>query len=223
VGLGRVYVKLDKDEPLTFDNWIAGVKNGRSYCGDGKSHIFDFQVNGARLGVPTTKGDASTLSQLKLKKPGKVKVSFDVAAMIADKPTPQTEALRKLRLDQKPYWHIERSRVGKSRKVPVEVIVNGQPAARAEIVANGETHSLSFDLDIPHSSWIAVRILPSVHTNPIFVQVGEKPIRASRKSADWCAKAVDVCWDSKQRAIRDSEKKAAKAAYLKIKEESVVD
>jgi hypothetical protein len=31
VGLGRVYVKLDEDEPLTFDNWIDGVKNGRSY------------------------------------------------------------------------------------------------------------------------------------------------------------------------------------------------
>jgi hypothetical protein len=31
------------------------------------------------------------------------------------------------------------------------------------------------------------------HTNPIFVVVGGQPIRASRKSAEWCLKAVDQC------------------------------
>ena len=46
VGLGRIYVKLDPGQPLDFDTWIQGVKNGRSYCGDGRSHILDFQVNG---------------------------------------------------------------------------------------------------------------------------------------------------------------------------------
>jgi len=51
-------------------------------------------------------------------------------------------------------------------------------------------------VDIPHSSWVAVRILPSVHTNPIWVEVAGKPVRASRKSAEWCLKAVDVCWDA---------------------------
>ena len=227
VGLGRVYVQLDDNQDLTFDNWIVGVKNGRSYCGDGRSHVFDFKVNDAKLGVP---GAAGVLSQVNLKQAGKVKVSFDVAAMIAAEPTPQTEAVRKSRLDQKPYWSIERSRIGESRKVPVEVIVNGYAAATTEIVADGQTQTLSFDLDIPHSSWIAVRILPSVHTNPIYVQVGDKPVRASRRSAEWCAEAVDVCWNSKQPQIRESEKKEAKAAYdrakaayLKIKSEAVAD
>ena len=28
-------------------------------------------------------------------------------------------------LDQKPYWDVERARIGQSRKVKVEVIVNG--------------------------------------------------------------------------------------------------
>jgi hypothetical protein len=48
--------------------------------------------------------------------------------------------------------------------------------------------------------------------------VDGKPIRASRKSAEWCAQAVDVCWNAKQSQTRDSEKQAAKAAYDEAKE-----
>jgi hypothetical protein len=72
---------------------------------------------------------------------------------------------------------------------------------------------MTFEIDLEHSSWIAVRILPSVHTNPIFVGVGGKPIRASRKSADWCRRAVDVCWHSKVGNIHAKERPAAQAAY----------
>jgi hypothetical protein len=140
-------------------------------------------------------------------------VTFDVAARLEEKPTPQTERIRNARLDQKPYWHIERARIGETRKVPVELIVNGQAVARQEIVADGQTQPLSFDVDVPHSSWIAVRIFPSVHTNPVFVEVAGKPIRASRKSAEWCRKAVDVCWQAKWLQIRNSERDAARAAY----------
>ncbi|MFN8705467.1 MAG: hypothetical protein ACK50J_02215, partial [Planctomyces sp.] len=62
-------------------------------------------------------------------------------------------------------------------------------------------------------SWVAVRILPSVHTNPVFVHVGNKPIRASRRSADWCIRAVETCWKSKEAKFRAAEKDAAKTAY----------
>ena len=72
---------------------------------------------------------------------------------------------------------------------------------------------MEFDVEIEHSSWVAVRIFPTVHTNPIFVEVGGKPIRASRRSAEWCIKAVDTCWNSKQNRIRTSEKAAASEAY----------
>ena len=144
-------------------------------------------------------------------------MKFDVNALLTETPTPQTEAIRSRRLDQKPYWHIERCRIGKSRNVPVEIIVNGYPVARKEIVADGKTRFLEFDVDIKHSSWIAVRILPSVHTNPIFVEVAGKPIRASRKSAAWCRKAVDVCWDAKKNRIRESDQAAASAAYEKAR------
>ena len=45
-------------------------------------------------------------------------------------------------------------------------------------------------------------VLPSSHTNPVFVLVGDRPIRASRRSAEWCLDAVDVCWEQKKKAIR---------------------
>jgi hypothetical protein len=227
VGLGRIYVKLKPEQPLDYDTWISGVRDGRSYCGDGRSHIFDFKANDLPVGEAVPDGK---ISQLSLAKPGTVKVTFDVAARLEEKPTPQTEQIRKARLDQKPYWHIERARIGDTRKVPVEVIVNGRAVARQEIVADGQTRPLTFDIDVPQSSWIAVRIFPSVHTNPVFVEVAGKPIRASRKSAEWCRKAVDVCWHAKSTRFRASEKDDAKAAYNsarkyydKVQAESQVD
>ncbi|MBD3676568.1 MAG: CehA/McbA family metallohydrolase [Planctomycetaceae bacterium] len=215
VGLGRIYVKLDDSEEFTFDNWVAGVKDGRSYCGDGLSHLMDFQVNDVALGEP---GSDGKISQLDLEKPGKVKVSFDAAAFLEPEPTAKSEAIRNRRLDEKPYWNVERCRIGDSRKVPVEVIVNGQVVAKQEIVADGKTIPLEFDIDIPHSSWVAVRILPSCHTNPIFVEVADQPIRASRRSAEWCVKAVETCWNSKQGLISAEDKKQAEPAYQKAAE-----
>ncbi len=118
VGLGRVYVKVPKDQKLDFDTWILGVKEGRSYCGDGRSHILDFQATDPQtkstvsLGEP---GSGQKLSQLNLAQPGNVKVRFDVAARLEPEPTEETQRIKNARLDQKPYWHIERCR---SRKQP---------------------------------------------------------------------------------------------------------
>ncbi|RPI88943.1 MAG: hypothetical protein EHM42_03880, partial [Planctomycetaceae bacterium] len=113
VGLGRIYVKLGEKEELNYDNWVDGLKTGRSYCGDGLSHILDFKVNDVAVGEP---GSAGKISTLALDKAGRVKVSFDVAAYLAsEKPTPETDAIRKRRLDEKPYWNLERSRMGDSR------------------------------------------------------------------------------------------------------------
>ena len=72
--------------------------------------------------------------------------------------------------------------------------------------------SKKFDVPIERSSWVVVRIYPSSHTNPIFVIVGGKPIRASKKSAEWCLKSVDQCWSQKQNAIRPDERPAARQA-----------
>ena len=210
VGLGRVYVKLDADEELTFDNWIQGVRDGRSYCGDGMSHILDFKVNDVAVGET---GNTKNVSELSLAQPETVKVTFDAAAMLAKTPTPATNAIRNRRLDEKPYWHVERARVGDSRNVAVEVIVNGEVAATGNLTADGSVKPMDFDIAIKQSSWVAVRILPTVHTNPVFIKVAEKPIRANRRSAQWCMDAVDVCWKKKSPMIREKERPAAKAAY----------
>ena len=225
VGLGRIYVKLDKGQELNYDNWVQGLKQGRSYCGDGLSHILDFRAT--PLAADGTAGptqemgvanDQGQFSQLNLRQPSKVRLEFDAAALLASQITPETEAIRNRRLDHKPYWHLERSRVGDTRQVPVEIIVNGEVVAKQNLVADGSIKPLKFDVEIAHSSWIAVRILPSVHTNPIFIEVGGKPIRASKKSAEWCVRAVETCWNAKEKAIRISEKAAAKAAYDKASE-----
>lgn len=214
VGLGRIYVKHVGEEAFTFDSWVQGLKDGRSYCGDGLSHVFDFQVNDVSLGEP---GSDGVVSQLNLTQPETVAIHCEVAALLETAPTAATEQLRSRRLDDKPYWHVERCRVGTTRRVPVELVVNGEVVDTVEIEADGSIHDVTFNAAINRSSWIAIRILPSVHTNPIFVEVDGLPIRASRRSAEWCRKAVDVCWNAKQGLIRESERGAAKQAYEKAR------
>jgi hypothetical protein len=204
VGLGRVYVKLDEGQ-LDFDRWCEGIKQGRSYVSDGKSHLIDFRVDNV---APGESG-----GELKLAKAGTVKVTAQVAAHLDTTPTAEARAIRSRPLDQKPYWDLERARIDDSRKIPVEVIVNGRPVARTEVTADGNIEGVSFDIPIQKSSWVALRVFSSSHTNPVFVLVDGKPIRASKKSAEWCVKAVDQCWSQKEKAIRAPEKEAARKAY----------
>lgn len=210
VGLGRVYVKVPQDEPLNFETWVEGLKRGRSYCGDGMSHLMDFEINDVQLGEPGTNGE---ISQLNLPEPGTVRVKVQAAALLEEEQTDFTRSIKTRRLDQKPYWHIERARIGETRHVPVELVVNGEVQKRYVLEANGETEEIELEAEIEQSSWVALRIFPSCHTNPIFIQVGEEPIRANRQSAAWCRRAVDVCWESKQERIRPEERSAAAAAY----------
>jgi len=223
VGLGRIYVKMPEayqagaDQlPLDFDLWCEGLKHGRSYCGDGLSHVMNYHITAAEAGEGVNLGEPGpdgSISELKLDAPGKVTASFSVAAMLEAKQSEETRRIKAARLDHKPYWHIERCRIEDSRKVPVEIIINGEVAERTEIEADGSLKEMTVPLDIKESSWVAVRILPSVHTNPIWVTVGDQPVRANKRSAEWCRKAVDVCWESKQNQIREPERAAARAAY----------
>jgi hypothetical protein len=200
VGLGRSYVKLDSK--LSYDAWTEGIRTGRAYVSDGKSHLMDFRVNDVQVG---TQG-----SEVKLAQAGTVRVTAQVAARLQEQPN---EAIRKLRYDEKPYWDLERARLGNTRTVPVELIVNGEVAARREINADGIVREVSFDVPLTRSSWVALRILPSSHSNPIFVTINEQPIRASRQSAEWCLRAVDQCWSQKAPKIAQAERGAAEKAY----------
>ena len=223
VGLGRIYVKMPAGS-LDFDAWAAGLRDGRSYVGDGKSHLLDFTVGGVPVGEKTTIGQ---ISQLDLEAPSTVTITARVAARLDAAPKPE---IQNRPLDQKPYWDIERARIAEERKVPVELIVNGQAVETQEIVANGEIVPVQFEAAIDRSSWVALRIFPSSHTNPVFVIVDGKPIRASRRSAQWCLEAVEVCWNAKVDRIRENERDAARKAYnvasrtyQRILEESDVD
>jgi len=207
VGLGRIYVKLPENQPLDYDKWVMGLKDGRSYCGDGLSHLIDFKVGDFELG---TKGADARASVLAAKSGQKFQASVRAAALLEPQPR---EEIRGKPLDQKPYWHVERSRVGATRKVPVELVVNGLAVERKEIDADGKLQDVKFDFKLERSSWVAVRIFPSSHTNPIFVEVDGKPIRASKRSAQWCLDAVDVCWNAKEGRIRPEERPAAAAAF----------
>ena len=198
VGLGRSYVKLDK---LDYDAWCEGVRQGRCYVTEGRSHLMDFTVGGVEVGVNG--------SELKLKGGASpVKATAKVAAFLPEKPAQPSNDRRGLNS-----WNIERARIKGTRKVPVELIVNAQPVARQEIEADGQTREITFDVPVPRSSWVAIRILGSSHTNPVFVLVDDKPIRASRRSVQWAIDGVEQCWKEKQRTYRREEMADAKAAY----------
>jgi len=70
---------------------------------------------------------------------------------------------------------------------------------------------------IKQSSWVCLRIFPSSHTNPVFVLVDDKPIRVSKRSADWCLKSIDKCWEQKRNKISEKERADAEAAYDKAR------
>jgi hypothetical protein len=66
---------------------------------------------------------------------------------------------------------------------------------------------------IERSSWVALRILPTSHTNPVWVTVDDKPVRASKRSAQWLREAVDVCFRQKVGRVRLEEQGEMVRAY----------
>ncbi len=198
VGLGRSYVR---QKALDYEDWVQGIREGRNYVSDGKSHLLDFRVNGVEMGPQ---------GEVKLASAGAVKVTAKVAALLDEKPD---LTLRGRKADQKPYWELERARIGDGRRVPLELMVNGQVVERREIEADGQMRDVQFDTKIDQSSWVALRILPSSHTNPVWVTVGGKPVRASRRSAQWCADALEKCYQQKLGRVRLEERPAMEEAY----------
>lgn len=205
VGLGRSYVKLDGK--LDYERWCEGIRSGRNYVGDGKSHLMDFAVNGAAMGVGA--------SEVRLDRPGTVTVTARAAALLDETPHPEIQSRS---YTEKPYWDVERARIGSTRDVPVEVLVNGKPVTRTTLKADGTLRDLQFSVPIERSSWVALRILPSSHTNPIWVLVDGKPVRASRKSVEWCLKGVEQCWSQKERFFTEPELTQARADYEHARE-----
>ena len=199
-GVGRTYVHLDKRpvDDAGYNAWVSGLKKGRLYYGDGRTHFLEFTVSGRASGDEDVMCAAPT--------------AVDVAATIAARlePVPTPEILSKA--NDEP-WNIEHARIGRSREVPIELVVNGIAVDRATIVADGMPRPIRFKVAIARSSWVALRVMASAHTYPVFVQVAGKPIRASKRSAQWCRASVDKMWEVKSLLMRESERPAATQAY----------
>lgn len=204
VGLSRTYAKLDSG--LNFSAYMKAIKSGRSYVSDGFSHLIDFTVNGVSLGKEESESELSVPANTTLN------VAIKSAAFLTEIQDETGAFISSRAPNQQPYWNIERAREGSSRKVPVELIVNGRSVEKQEITANGNWNNLKFNYKIEKSSWLAIRIYGSSHTNPIFVIVDKKPIM-DKKSAVWCRDAVDQCWKMKNERIRKEDLGVAKEAY----------
>ena len=204
VGLGRSYVKMP--DKLDYDGWCQGIEEGRNYVSDGYSHLIDFKVNNIDLG--------SGAPDLHLDAPGQISTEVKVAALLGKTPD---KSISSRSTSQQPYWHLERARIGDSRNVDVELLVNGIPQAKQTISADGSLTTLTLETEIKASAWVAMRILPSSHTNPIFVHVDNKPVR-QKKSLEWCSKSVDQLWKQKERFIAEEEINDAIDAYAHARE-----
>ena len=204
VGMGRSYVKMPGK--LDYDGWCQGIEEGRNYVSDGASHLIDFKVNNVELG--------SGAPDLHLESAGTISAEVKVAALLRETPD---KSISGRSTSEQPYWHLERARNRDSREVDVELLVNGIPQARQTISADGSLSAVTLKTEIKESAWVAMRILPSSHTNPIFIHVDKKPVR-QRKSLEWCLKSVDQLWKQKERFIAAEEMNDAIAAYAHARE-----
>lgn len=201
-GVGRTYVRLPSPPrgPKALEAWLDGLRAGASYFGDGRSHVFDLAVDGDDA---REQRRAST---------GPVRVTATVAAWLPETPPPPPEPGRPA-YSAPVGWHLERARVDGGREVLLELVVNGYAVASRRVLADGAEREVAFDVTLERSSWVALRILPSVHTQPIFVEAGGRPIRASKRSAQWLHDSVDALWTAKSGFIRPDERDEARAAY----------
>lgn len=186
VGQGRVYVHLGQVSSVNFADWCQGIARGQSYVSDGYAHAFDFEISGVALGKGEKHIDFPGTVH------GKAKVAFQ---------------------GDMPLGTAVGGRVENSKERTVELIENGQVIATHVVPADGKVHDVSFDIPVKKSSWYALRCYPQMHTNPINVIVGKKPIRASKESAKWCIGVIEQLWAVREKDINAEERPAARKAF----------
>ena len=191
VGQGRVYVQLGKVDHIDFASWCKGIQQGKSYVSDGYAHALDFKVNGVAPGFGEVKLDAAGMARVSAKVAFASKLDLGTAN---GAPLP----------------------VGSTRKV--ELIVNGKVAATKDVTADDQEHDIAFEVPIAKSSWVALRHFPQLHTNPVPVLVGGKPIRGSRDSAKWCIGTIEKLWEVRGAGIKADERGEAEKTFQKALE-----
>jgi hypothetical protein len=202
-----VYVQLGDVKRVDYSAWCAGLGKGQSYVSDGYAHALSFAVNGHSAGR----------QDVELAQTGLVQVTADVAFALA---TPVGVAYGTLDPDSNRVagdtvqLHAPRSlEYVKGGQRIVELVVNGQKISQQRVPADGKVHQLKFEVEIAQSSWVALRQFPQLHTNPVNVIVAEKPIRASRRSAQWCLESTRQLWKLRHQYIRPEERDEAWLAY----------
>src|SRR5436190_14331695 len=90
VGMGRVYVKANGQ--LVYEDWCEGIREGRSYVSDGTCHLMDFEATpeGTRKGLELGRKG----SEIRMAKPGMVRLKVVAAALRTDKTTVAVEVVR---------------------------------------------------------------------------------------------------------------------------------
>jgi hypothetical protein len=206
VGQGRVYVQLGKIERVDFTAWCEGLRAGRSYVSDGFAHALEFTVNGTAAG-----------GRVALENPAGVTVRAKVAfapagpAGAAYGGVVPKGGLRFLGDTVNLHEPRDREVIGGVRKV--ELVVNGVAVAQRDVPADGRIHEVVFPAAIERSSWVAVRHFPQMHTNPVEVIVGGRPIRAAKTSALWCIGVIEQLWRERARAISVAERPEAERTF----------
>jgi hypothetical protein len=187
VGQGRVYVHLGKVDHVDFGQWCEALAKGRSYVSDGYAHAVEFTVAGKPAGDEVTIDRAGPVTV-------KAKVAF-AAHQPLGTAVGGTEP------------------AGPTRKV--ELVVNGVAVSAKDVPADDRVHDIEFAVPIDTSSWVALRHFPSLHTNPVTVLVGGKPIRASRRSAEWCVGVIEQLWRVRAKDIAAAERPEAEQTFKK--------
>jgi hypothetical protein len=193
VGQGRVYVHLGKVDRVDFGAWCEGVAKGRSYVSDGYAHALQFTVNDKAPGY----------GEVNLEKPAtvtaKAKIAFAAEIPLGTSVGGTVSPKDKVKL--------------------VELVVNGVAVASKEVPADDKLHDVTFTVPIERSSWVALRHFPQMHTNPVNVLVGGKPIRASRKSALWCLGTIEQLWRARRSSIAAHEREEAYKTFQRAIEQ----
>ncbi|MFF0458593.1 hypothetical protein [Nocardia africana] len=116
-GVGRTYVRLAEPPQggRALEAWVTGLKEGASYFGDGRSHVFDLAVN----------GDIGR-EQI-IEAPGPVLVTATIAAWLPEQPPAPPSGLPAYSAPVG--GHLERARIGASRAVVLKLVVNGVAVA----------------------------------------------------------------------------------------------
>ena len=112
VGVGRSYVYL-KEPPVGdagYREWIEGLRNGRSYVSDGRCHILNLEVGGKRL--------SGADHEIQFDRPGALSVNVKLTTYLPATISDEAVKIRSRSLDESPFWHIERARIGDLERSP---------------------------------------------------------------------------------------------------------